>query len=174
LTIARSQYARSLELRAAKDLAALWINQGRRDEALDLLAPIHASAAIDFLAAVRKHACVVTRLRPDANLFDFPPQKRKGRGRPPIKGKRLKKLSAILNDRKVCWQRYRVSLWYGRANRAALPSGARTKYATPITRSSAAYFARPRAPKAVRGKLFSGNGVMTCPRGCDSHARHTR
>ncbi len=42
LTTARSQHARSLELRAAKDLAALWIDQGKRDEALDLLAPIHA------------------------------------------------------------------------------------------------------------------------------------
>ena len=45
------------------------------------------------------------------------PQKRKGRGRPPIKGKRQKKLSAILRDRKVSWMRYRVSLWYGQNNR---------------------------------------------------------
>src|SRR6266699_5190777 len=57
-----------------------------------------AFAAIEFLAAVRNHVCVVTRLRLDANLFDFPPPKRKGRGRPPIKGQRLKKLSAILSD----------------------------------------------------------------------------
>ncbi len=42
LTTARGQHARSLELRAAKELAALWIEQGRRDEALALLAPIHA------------------------------------------------------------------------------------------------------------------------------------
>jgi putative tryptophan/tyrosine transport system substrate-binding protein len=42
LTTARSQQARSLELRAAKDLAALWVGQGRRDEALAFLAPIHA------------------------------------------------------------------------------------------------------------------------------------
>src|SRR5262249_13949973 len=55
-----------------------------------------AFAAIEFLAAVRQHVCVVTRLRLDANLFAFPPPKRKGRGRPAIKGKRLKKLSAIL------------------------------------------------------------------------------
>jgi predicted ATPase/class 3 adenylate cyclase len=48
LTIARSQHARSLELRAAKDLAALWINQGRRDEALAFLAPIHASFTEGF------------------------------------------------------------------------------------------------------------------------------
>src|SRR5215475_1966008 len=29
----------------------------------------------------------------------------------------VKKLSAILNDRKVSWQRLRISLWYGRTNR---------------------------------------------------------
>jgi len=42
LTTARSQHAKALELRAATDRAALWIDQGRPEEALDLLAPIHA------------------------------------------------------------------------------------------------------------------------------------
>jgi hypothetical protein len=42
LRIARSQQARSLELRAARDLSALWIDQGRRDEALGLLTTIYA------------------------------------------------------------------------------------------------------------------------------------
>jgi predicted ATPase/class 3 adenylate cyclase len=42
LTTARSQHAKALELRATKDLAALWIDQGRRQEALDFLAPIYA------------------------------------------------------------------------------------------------------------------------------------
>ena len=41
LTIARSQSARSLELRAARDLADLWRGQGKRDEARDLLAPVY-------------------------------------------------------------------------------------------------------------------------------------
>jgi hypothetical protein len=96
--------------------AALQIHRWLPDRYIVLVAD-SAFAAIEFLAAVRKYVCVVTRLRLDANLFDFPPQKRKRRGRPPIKGKRLKKLSAILNDPKVSWQRYRVSLWYGRTNR---------------------------------------------------------
>jgi DDE superfamily endonuclease len=96
--------------------AALQIHRWLPDRTIVLVAD-SAFAAIEFLAAVRNHVCVVTRLRLDANLFAFPPQKRKGRGRPPIKGKRLKKLSAILNDRNVSWQRYRVSLWYGRTNR---------------------------------------------------------
>jgi hypothetical protein len=76
-----------------------------------------AFAAIEFLAAVCNHVCVVTRLRLDANLFHFPPPKRKGPGRRPIRGKPHKKLSAILKDRNVAWTRYRVSLWYGRTNR---------------------------------------------------------
>src|SRR5258708_12720776 len=41
----------------------------------------------------------------------------KGGGGAAIKGKRLKKLSAVLNDPKASWQRHRVSLWYGRTNR---------------------------------------------------------
>lgn len=42
LTTARSQHAKALELRAATDRAALWIDQGRREDALDFLAPILA------------------------------------------------------------------------------------------------------------------------------------
>jgi predicted ATPase len=42
LATAGSQHAKSLELRAAMDLAALWMDQGRREEALNLLAPTYA------------------------------------------------------------------------------------------------------------------------------------
>src|SRR6516162_1002039 len=70
-----------------------------------------AFAALEFLAAVRNHVCVVTRLRMDANLFDFPPSKRKGRGRPALKGKPQKKLSAVVKDRRISWQRCRISQW---------------------------------------------------------------
>jgi hypothetical protein len=96
--------------------AALQIRRWLPDRSIVLVAD-SAFAAIEFLAAVRPHVCVVTRLRLDANLFSFPPQKRKGRGRPPSKGKPLKKLSAVFKDRKVCWQRLRVGLWYGQTNR---------------------------------------------------------
>jgi predicted ATPase len=41
LRTACSQQARSLELRAATDLARLWMNQGKCAEALDVLASIH-------------------------------------------------------------------------------------------------------------------------------------
>src|SRR5262249_23274168 len=41
IEVAREQSARSLELRAGMSLARLRCNQGRRDEARDLLAPIY-------------------------------------------------------------------------------------------------------------------------------------
>jgi len=41
LRIAQAQQAKSLELRAARDLAWLWGEQGRRAEARDLLAPVY-------------------------------------------------------------------------------------------------------------------------------------
>jgi hypothetical protein len=110
------------KLRAPKTLvdwarqAALQIRRWLPDRYIVLVAD-SAFAAIEFLAAVRDHVCVVTRLRLDANLFAFPPAKRKGRGRPAIKGKRLRKLSAVLKDPKISWQRCRISLWYGRTNR---------------------------------------------------------
>jgi predicted ATPase len=41
ISIARSQQAKSLELRAAMSLARLWQQQGKRQEAHDLLAPVY-------------------------------------------------------------------------------------------------------------------------------------
>jgi class 3 adenylate cyclase/tetratricopeptide (TPR) repeat protein len=41
LRTARSQQAKALELRSATDLAALWMDQGKRGEAAELLAPIY-------------------------------------------------------------------------------------------------------------------------------------
>ena len=38
---ARQQAARSLEIRAAASLARLWCDQGKRDEAHELLAPVY-------------------------------------------------------------------------------------------------------------------------------------
>jgi hypothetical protein len=76
-----------------------------------------AFAAIGFLAAVRGYLSVVTRLRLDANLYAPAPLRRSGRGRPPIKGKRLAKLGQVLHDPGTVWQRHTVTLWYGRTNR---------------------------------------------------------
>ena len=48
LAIAREQGTRGYELRAATSLARLWLKQGRRDEARDLLAPLHGSFTEGF------------------------------------------------------------------------------------------------------------------------------
>jgi len=42
LAIARQQQAKSWELRAAMSMASLWRDQGKRDEARELLAPVYA------------------------------------------------------------------------------------------------------------------------------------
>ena len=42
LDVARHQHAKSLELRAAVSLSHLWQQQGKRDEARELLAPIYS------------------------------------------------------------------------------------------------------------------------------------
>jgi predicted ATPase len=41
LAVARQQQAKSLELRAAMSMARLWRDQGKRNEARDLLAPVY-------------------------------------------------------------------------------------------------------------------------------------
>ena len=41
LDVSRHQEAKSLELRAAMSMARLWRDQGKRDEARELLAPIY-------------------------------------------------------------------------------------------------------------------------------------
>ena len=64
LNTARSQHAKTLELRAAMDRAALWIDQGRREEALNFLAPIYASFTEGFDTQDLKQAkALLDRLR---------------------------------------------------------------------------------------------------------------
>jgi len=41
LSVARSQQAKSWELRTATSLARLWQSQGKRQDAYDLLAPVY-------------------------------------------------------------------------------------------------------------------------------------
>ena len=41
LSVARAQQAKSWELRAAMSMARLWRDQGKRDQARDLLAPVY-------------------------------------------------------------------------------------------------------------------------------------
>jgi predicted ATPase len=56
IRIARAQEAKSLELRAARDLARLWGEQGRRTEACDLIAPVYSWFTEGFDTADLKEA----------------------------------------------------------------------------------------------------------------------
>jgi hypothetical protein len=69
-------------------------------------------AARELIAAVRRHVCLVTRLRLDANLFA--PARRAGqRGRLRRKGAPLPKLAAVLADPKTVWSSITLPEWYG-------------------------------------------------------------
>ena len=75
-------------------------------------------AALDFLAAVRRHVTLITRLRLDANLFAPAPERRKGQiGRPRRKGERLPKLQERLTRADTLWQRVTIMDWYGEGER---------------------------------------------------------
>lgn len=71
-------------------------------------------AALELIAAVRRHVCLITRLRLDASLFEPAPERPPGkRGRSAKKGKRLPKLSAVLADPATVWTRVTMAEWYG-------------------------------------------------------------
>jgi hypothetical protein len=71
-------------------------------------------AALDLIAAVRHHVCLVTRLRIDANLFAPAPKRRPGqRGRTAKKGRPLPKLSKLLEKKTTRWTRLSMPYWYG-------------------------------------------------------------
>ena len=75
-------------------------------------------AAIAWLAAVRDHATVVTRLRLDAALYDPAAPRRAGqRGRTPLKGARQPTLAVRAADPATVWQRVVASQWYGQTAR---------------------------------------------------------
>jgi DDE superfamily endonuclease len=87
------------------------------DRALTIVAD-SSFAALELIAAIRRHACLITRLRLDANLFAPAPARQPGqRGRPPLKGARRPKLSAVLADPKTTWAAITVAEWYGGQSR---------------------------------------------------------
>ncbi len=78
-------------------------------------------AAIDLIWQVSQRqtdVCMVTRFRLDANLYHpAPRRRRKHKGRPPVKGKALPKLTAVLANRRTVWQTVRLKDWYGEGQR---------------------------------------------------------
>ena len=93
-----------------------------------------AYAALEFLAATRAMATVVTRLRLDARLFEpAPPRVPKQKGRPRVVGARLPTLAARLADPTTTWTPLRVPVWYGETNRTIeIVSGTAMWYSTGV------------------------------------------
>ena len=73
-------------------------------------------ASVAWLAAVRAHATVVTRLRLDAALYGAVPLRTGKPGRPRKRGARLPSLAAYVADPATVWLPARLSLWYGRSD----------------------------------------------------------
>ena len=71
-------------------------------------------AALDLIAALRRHVCLITRLRIDASLFAPVPPRRPGQmGRPRLKGKRLPTFKAVLANPETVWSAVTMTDWYG-------------------------------------------------------------
>ena len=69
-----------------------------------------ANASLAWVC-LKHQVCLVTRLRLDARLFDFPPE-HKGRGRPAKKGKRLFSPKQMFQQAGLIWTETTVR-WYG-------------------------------------------------------------
>jgi len=77
-----------------------------------------AYAALDFRAATRTTATIVTRLRLDARLFAPAPPRAPGqKGRSRLVGPRLPTLAARLADPTTPWTPLTVPFWYGETDR---------------------------------------------------------
>jgi hypothetical protein len=75
-------------------------------------------AVLEFLAATRALATIVTRLRLDARLFALAPPRVPGQtGRPRLVGPRLPTLAARLADPATRWTSLVVPFWYGETTR---------------------------------------------------------
>ena len=73
-------------------------------------------AVLDLLDRVSRlqHVSLITRLRMDAQLYDFAPERKPGqKGRPRIKGARRPSPKQRLADPKTKWEKLEIENWYG-------------------------------------------------------------
>jgi DDE superfamily endonuclease len=65
-----------------------------------------------------KHVSLITRLRMDAQLYDFAPERKPGqKGRPRLKGARRPAPKQRLKERKTKWEKLEIEDWYGGGKR---------------------------------------------------------
>jgi hypothetical protein len=101
-------------------------------------------AALEWLDAVCKSACVITRLRLDAALYaPAPPRKPKQNGRPRQKGMRLPTLAPLVTDPATCWKPVTVAPWSGQKERRV-----------PITSATAIWYHSGLPPVPIRWVLL--------------------
>ena len=78
----------------------------------------HTYAALEWLHAVREAACVMTRLRLDAALYQpAPPRQPRQNGRPRKQGARLPTLAEVANNPATNWTTIMIARWYGQGER---------------------------------------------------------
>jgi hypothetical protein len=102
------------------------------------------SAALDWLAAVRPVATVVTRLRLDAQLCaPAPPRRPHQKGRPRLVGSRRPTLEQHSADPATVWTRLTVAHWDGRQTREVK-----------VVSETAAWYQTGRPPVPIRWVLI--------------------
>lgn len=70
-------------------------------------------AALELLGAIRSHACLITRLRLDASLYDPAPLRKPGQmGRSQVKGARQPSLTQRLQGKDMRWKTIQIARWY--------------------------------------------------------------
>lgn len=75
-------------------------------------------AVLDLLSAARQAVSFITRLRPDAALYDPAPQRAEGkRGRNRLKGPRQPTLAQRLTDPATAWRTLTIAQWYNEKNK---------------------------------------------------------
>lgn len=75
-------------------------------------------AALELLGAIRSYACLITRLRLDASLYDPAPlRKPKQMGRSQVKGARQPSLTQRLQDKDMRWKTIHIARWYNEVDK---------------------------------------------------------
>lgn len=80
-------------------------------------------------ACLKAKANLISRLRLDARIFDFPSPKIFRKGRPRLVGKRLALFSESLKDKTLAWEEVEVSWYGGEKKRVLIYSGTGLWYA---------------------------------------------
>ncbi|MFI5334463.1 MAG: transposase [Chlamydiales bacterium] len=80
-------------------------------------------------ACVKAQSALISRLRFDARIFDFPPREILRRGRPRLVGKRLPLFTELLKDKTLTWEELEVDWYESKKKRVLIYTGTSLWYA---------------------------------------------